>query len=99
MESTGTLPVGLEYAGKTHKEFKLRPAKVRDTIDATAEAGTDNNLKFMLAILARQLVSLGDIPKANITSELLTDLYDVDLAELHEAQETLEKKLRPPKRS
>lgn len=99
MEFTGTLPVGLDFAGKTHKDFKLRPAKVRDTIEATGEVGADNNLKFMLAILSRQLVSLGDIPKANITSELLAELYDVDLAELHEAQETLEKKLRPPKRS
>lgn len=99
MEITGTLPVGLDYAGKSHQGFKLRPAKVRDTIEATAEVGTDSNLKFMLAILSRQLVALGDIPKEHITSELLAELYDVDLAELHEAQETLEKKLRPPKKS
>jgi hypothetical protein len=99
MEAVGTLPVGLEYAGKIHKDFKLRPAKVRDTIESTAEVGADNNLKFMLAILARQLVSLGDIPKTHITSELLADLYDVDLAEIHESQEELEKKLRPPKKS
>lgn len=99
MEFIGKLPVGLEFAGKTHKDFKLRPAKVRDTIEATAEVGADDNLKFMLAILSRQLVSLGDIPKASITVDLLSDLYDVDLAELHESQEQLEKKLRPPKKS
>jgi hypothetical protein len=93
----GALPVGLDFAGKTHKTFKLRPAKVRDTIEVTTEVGVDDNLKFMLGILSRLLISLGDIPKENITSELLAELYDVDLAELQLAQEKLEKKLRPPK--
>lgn len=95
----GVLPAGLEYAGKTHKAFKLRPAKVRDTIEATVEVGVDNNLKFMLVTLSRQLLALGDIPKDGITVELLSELYDVDLAELHDAQERLEKKLRPPKKN
>lgn len=94
---SGTLPVGLDFAGKTHKDFELRPAKVKDTIETMESVGKDENLKFMLAIIAKQLVRLGDIPKENITGALLIDLFDVDLAELHEKQAELEKKLRPPK--
>lgn len=89
----GALKVGLEYAGKTHKEFTIRAPKVKDTLEATVEVGTESNLKFMLATYARQLITLGDIPKEQITSELLADLYDVDLAVIQEASQSLEKKL------
>lgn len=89
----GKLKVGIDYAGKTHTSFKLRAAKVKDSIEATASVGTDNNLKFMLFVYSLQLLSLGDIPKESITSDLLADLYDVDLAVLQEASEGLEKKL------
>ena len=91
--TSGNLKVGIEFAGTTHKTFVIRAAKVRDTIDATASAGVENSVKFMLATYALQLVSLGDIPKENITSELLADLYDVDLVVLQEAAQELEKKL------
>jgi phage FluMu protein gp41 len=89
----GKLKVGLEFAGKTHVEFTIRAPKVKDTIEATAEVGEGDNLKFMLAAYSRQLISLGDIPKENITSALLADLYDVDLAVIQEASQNLEKKL------
>lgn len=89
----GVLSVGLDYAGKTHKNFEIRAPKVKDTIESIASAGTSNNLKFMLEMYSRQLVSIGDIPKEHLTADLLSDLYDVDLAVIQEASQNLEKKL------
>lgn len=89
----GMLKVGLEYAGKTHVEFTLRAAKVKDTIESTLEVGEGDNLKRMLATYARQLITLGDIPKEHITTALLAELYDVDLGVIQEAAQDLEKKL------
>ncbi|MDO9053844.1 MAG: hypothetical protein Q7U37_07955 [Gallionella sp.] len=95
----GVLPIGLEFAGKRHSRFKIRPAKVRDTLDAIAEVESDSGLKFYIAVLAKQLVELGDIPKEQITAALLAELFDVDLAAIQVVQENLEKKFQPPKAS
>lgn len=89
----GMLKIGLEYAGKTHVEFTMRAPKVKDTIEATVEVGEGNSLKFMLATYSKQLISLGEIPKEHITADLLSDLYDIDLAVIQEASQDLEKKL------
>jgi len=95
----GVLPIGLEFAGKMHSSFKIRPAKVRDTLDAIAEVASDSGLKFYIAVLAKQLVELGDIPKEQITATLLAELFDVDLAAIQVVQENLEKKYQTPKAS
>lgn len=93
MISKGKLKVGLEFAGKTHVEFSIRAPKVKDTLEAIDEVGESSGLKYLLATRARQILSLGDIPKDNITTELLGELYDVDLAVLQDSSEVLEKKL------
>jgi phage FluMu protein gp41 len=93
----GVLSIGLDFAGKTHADFEMRAPKVKDTIESIAAAGPSNNLKFMLEMYSRQLVTLGDIPKENLTAELLSDLYDVDLAVIQEASQNLEKKLMTAK--
>lgn len=91
--SEGKLNVGIDYAGSTHVEFTIRAPKVKDTIESMAAVGKSDSLKFMLEMYSRQLISLGDIPKEHITPELLSDLYDVDLAVIQEASQELEKKL------
>lgn len=95
--SDGELKVGLEFAGKTHTNFTIRAAKVKDTLEAMVEVGTESSLKFLLANYSRQILTLGDIPKEHITSNLLSNLYDIDLAVIQEASQSLEKKLLSPK--
>ena len=60
---------------------------MRDTLDAIAEVESDSGLKFYIAVLAKQLVELGDIPKEQITAALLAELFDVDLAAIQVVQE------------
>lgn len=93
MEISGNLPMGIEYAGKVHTEFSLRPARVKDTITALEESGGDN-AKLALARLSKQIVRLGDIPAESITTELLMEAYEADLEALEKAQDTIEKKAR-----
>lgn len=72
----GVLDVGVEYAGAFHRTFVLRPATVGDSIAAGEVGGNDNT--FGLRVIARQFVSLGDIPKEAITAELLMTMTDHD---------------------
>ncbi|WP_434147937.1 hypothetical protein ACR2R6_02210 [Methylocaldum gracile subsp. desertum] len=95
IEENGELYGGLEWGGKVHKAFTLRPIKVIDTVTATEKCGEKRNLDFELELLACQIVTLGEIPKEAINAELLKQLYDADLGRLQEAREAVEKKLKP----
>ena len=97
IRESGTLLVGVEYEGKRHKEFTLRPAIVRDSIEAHKEAEGKGDMVFAVCALARQVETLGEIPVEKITGELLCGLYDADLEILQKARETAEKKIRGPK--
>ncbi|MBI5562489.1 MAG: hypothetical protein HY894_06530 [Deltaproteobacteria bacterium] len=90
----GQLPIGIEFAGKCHKDYELRPQKLRDSIDALEdERARKNDTYFAVCLLARQIVRLGGIPGDSITPELLMELYDEDAWELSQAKERLAKKL------
>lgn len=91
--SKGRLKVGLEFEGKNHVDFSIRAPKVKDSLEAIEEVGESSGLKFMLATYARQILVLGDIPKDKITTDLLLELYDVDLAVIQKTAEEHEKKL------
>lgn len=92
----GSLLFGVWFSGKNHKSFEIRMAKVSDSIDAEKSTSGKSGVEFMVAVLARQLVALGDIPKESITVELLRDMYDDDLTILQNAKESLKKKLMGP---
>lgn len=94
---SGDLAAGIEFDGKVHKAFVLRPAIVRDSIEASKEADGKGEIVLMLALLARQIESLGEIPKEKITVELLSGLYDADLGVLQKARESAEKKIQEPR--
>lgn len=94
---TGTLPFGLEVDGVTHASFELRPATIGDNIDAVDEVGSDNALAQAVAIMARQLLTLGTLPKDKITTELLRGVRIEDWNALDAAATTLTKKSGPPK--
>lgn len=63
----GSLPVGIEYAGKVHREFEIREQRVRDLVAVydnpeTARRAESNDAFMGLCILAGQVVSLGEPP-------------------------------------
>lgn len=90
----GTLAVGIEHGGKTHKEFELRPQMVRDSIDAMEdERAVKNNSYYGICLLAKQVKILGEIPGENITPELFLDMTEVDFKILMEGKEALDKRL------
>lgn len=80
----GTLPVGVEYEGKTHKDFEIREQIVADSINvfdnpAQAAKAEKNGLYANLCVTANMLVSLGTIPKEDITPDLLMGMLQEDL--------------------
>lgn len=90
----GTLPIGVEFGGKVHREFELRPQKVKDSVDVMEDArALKNDGYFGVAVLARQIEKLGDIPKEEISPALLLEMWDDDLKVLHEAQGRASQKL------
>lgn len=94
---TGTLPIGFTVDGVVHKDFELRRPNLGDNIDAIDEIGSENQLALSAAIMARQLVKLGSLPKDKITTALLrsADLDDWNALDL--AATELTKKSGPPK--
>lgn len=90
MTEKGTLPVGIEYAGKLHKDFELRPELIKDVLDVEKEDSCKNSDTYTaLFLLSRELVRLGEIPKETITPELLTGMTSVDFNALLEARTRL----------
>lgn len=86
-----TLPVGLEYQGKIHRDVEIRPQKVGDTIAALENDRARKNESFLgLCVLARQIVRLGDISPEAITAELLMDLYEADMLAINDALRRLQ---------
>ncbi|MCB6182311.1 hypothetical protein LIN78_01915 [Leeia sp. TBRC 13508] len=98
IKEEGKLPIGIEFEGKTHTAFTIRPAKMRDNVEAVEELGGDASLnRLSAAVLARQILSLGEIPKDKITSDLILDLDEEDWLELEAAKGRLAKKRQPLK--
>lgn len=90
----GTLPVGVEFKEKVHRDFEIRPQKVSDTVEAMEDPrALKNDGYFGVAVLVKQIVKLGDIPKEEITPSLVMGMWDVDLKALHEAQGRASQKL------
>ena len=90
----GTLPFGVDYDGKTHRDFELRPQFVRDTVDIfedpdTAKRAARNNQFFACCLFAGRLTRLGDIPKESITPDMILDLHQDDYDEILHAGERL----------
>ena len=89
---TGTLPVGILFAGKTHGDFEIRRARVSDTVDAFDEVGGESPLKLECAQIARQITKLGDVPGKDINTALIIGADDLDFETLQAARGLLAKK-------
>jgi len=94
MEEKGTLIIGVEYDGKTHKGFILRPAKVKDTVMSIEEdeMAMRNDQYLGVCVLARQ-IRIGDIPRDEITPGLLMDMYQADMALITAADGRLKERI------
>ncbi len=82
---------GIEHGGTLHRDFTLRVPTIGDNIDAVTDAAGGNDLAVNVALLARCLVMLGEIPREVITfewlrSNLVDDDYDVLWAALAEVK-------------
>jgi hypothetical protein len=95
MNQKGILPVGIEVDGVLHREFELRPQKVRDSIEALQDERAASDESWLgLVMQCRQLVKLGTLSADQITPELLLDLYEVDMQTLMEGAAKLRERLR-----
>jgi hypothetical protein len=87
----GQLKIGILFDGQVHKDFTVRLSTVGDEIavveDGVSEAGQT------VAVLARTVIALGNIPLDNITYELFCDELDLeDFNVLKAAQAEAKKK-------
>lgn len=95
MIQEGSLDYGVEFpaaSGKVHFDFKMRLPTIEDNVAAIEEVGTGSSLRMNVAMMARCLVSLGDIPQDQITVELLNTMVDDDYDVLAAARDALKKK-------
>jgi hypothetical protein len=82
----GTLPTGVEFENKLHKEFELRRELLGDAVVAMDNPRCEQNKYYAtLCIYARRMVRLGDIPKDKITPELLMEMPQEDFAVITDA--------------
>lgn len=94
---SGELAVGVYFAGTRHTSFTLRAGVTGDLIAAQEEHPEGPLQLITLEVFRRQLLSLGDIEPAHLTTDLLREgLLETDLALLAKADADLEKKLKPP---
>ncbi|MFZ4221399.1 hypothetical protein [Enterobacter ludwigii] len=95
----GTLPFGVLHNGVIHRDFEIRLQTVGDEIDVGDDIGSDIiDVNFTVHLLARTLLRLGEIPKEEITPQLLRDaLVYEDYNALLVAAAMAKKKLKPEK--
>jgi hypothetical protein len=89
----GALPVGIQHDGKLVRDFTVRPAIVRDSIEAIEELGSDcSKARLRVAIEARQVTFEG-MSQSDHGTELLMELCDKDYGAVTNAIDEVEKKL------
>lgn len=94
---TRDLAVGVYFAGTRHTRFTLRAGVAGDLIGAQEQHPGAPFQLITIEVYRRQLLSLGDIPVENLTTDLLREsLLETDLAIIADADAELEKKLTPP---
>lgn len=96
-----SLLYGVKAGDKVHCDFQVRMPVVRDTIEAlrlthekfgTTE-GADAVTFYRVAVMAQALTAIGDLPKEEITAELLLNELNDDDFDLIDAQiEAIKKK-------
>jgi phage FluMu protein gp41 len=86
---SGTLTDGLVVGDSILKEFELRVCTVADMFAAEQNASPERFLAFRGALIARQLVRLGDL-SGPIDFDLIGQLTPRDLGQLIDALDAVE---------
>lgn len=97
-----SLLYGVKAGDKVHYTYSVGLPVIKDTIEAlrlTDEAcgtteGAAASMYYRVAVMARALTSLGDLPKEDITAELLMNELNDDDFDLIDAQIDAVKKKR-----
>lgn len=84
------LLIGIEHNGRVHRDLEIRSRLVKDLVaagasDLVTQQKPGNH--YEICCLAEQIVKLGDIPKKEITGELLLEMDSDDFDVLSEAAE------------
>ncbi|MDA5524715.1 hypothetical protein [Yersinia kristensenii] len=106
MKEQGFLVYGVAVGDVIHREFSIRLPVVKDTITALTDTqesqgttdGPAAQLYYKVALIASALISLGDLAKEDITTELLLNELtddDFDIIDAHIA--AIKKKRLPVK--
>lgn len=90
----GKLKDGVEIGGKQAYEFELREAVAGDMFDAEELAPADRAVAYQGALIARQLVRLGDMP-GPIDFEVIRRLSPGDYSRLYDKLQELESLGKP----
>lgn len=95
----GTLSFGVEHKGEIHRDFEIREQLVRDSVEAIEDKehgarAEKSDSFFSVCVTARRLLKLGGIPKEAITPDLIMDMRQEDLNEIHAASKRLEEARR-----
>lgn len=104
MTEQGLLVFGVAVGEVIHREFSIRLPVVKDTITALTDTqdsqgtteGPAAQLYYKVAIIASALISLGNIPKEDITTELLLNELTDDDFDIIDAHIAAVKKKRLP---
>lgn len=91
---TGTLKHGLKVGEDVLTAYELRPATAGDMFDAERYASPDKALAYRGALIAVQLVRLGDL-SGPLDFELIRELHPEDFAQLVDALEEVEMPGKP----
>lgn len=93
-----SLLYGVEYKGQRHYDFEMRLPTVDDNIAAVEQAeGPASGLRLEAVMYSRALLSLGSIPKEEITPKVVGALAPEDLDILAAAVQDIKKKLLRPR--
>lgn len=88
-----SLPIGVEVDGVTYRDFEMRAAVLRDSVDAVDECGGDASQTLLrYAVMARR-VKFEGLDQEKVTTDLLMNMLDRDGVALEQAADEVEKKL------
>jgi hypothetical protein len=85
---------GILYKEKRIRDLVVREPMVVDALNAEKKSDGKSALMLSLNLMAERIDSIGDVPKEEITGDLLSGLIDDDFERISEAIDYLKKKAR-----
>lgn len=99
MTEKGILPIGVEIEGVFHREFEIREQLVLDAVEVfesadklAVERAEKNSYFYNVAVTARRITKIGEIPPEAITLDMLLNMHQKDFNEIALADKRLEER-------